>query len=140
MSKALSLKETKALLQSNSAAKREAVEQELAAIGASELTDIISWDSAGNVTMLDSGSISERAKRAIKKIKATPTKYGTQLEVEMHDKLAALRLLAKHYGMLNVDSTLERPSILGINIQGPETTYEVRNKQEEKKGSACHLA
>ena len=132
MAESLKLRDAKRILKSPNKANREAVEQELAAIGASELTDIISWDSAGNVTMLDSGSISERAKRAIKKIKATPTKYGTQLEVEMHDKLAALRLLAKHYGMLNVDSTLERPSILGINIQGPETTYEVRNKQEEK--------
>ena len=66
MAESLKLRDAKRILKSPNKAKREAVEQELAAIGASELTDIISWDSAGNVTMLDSGSISERAKRAIK--------------------------------------------------------------------------
>tara|TARA_Y100000356_G_C11190372_1_gene251804 strand:+ start:64 stop:213 length:150 start_codon:yes stop_codon:yes gene_type:complete len=49
MSKALSLREAKALLKSDQQAKREAVEQELAAIGASELTDILEWDSNGRV-------------------------------------------------------------------------------------------
>ena len=104
MSKELSLRETKALLKSNSLAKREAVEQELAAIGASELTDVISWDETGKVTVVDSTLLPERIKRSIKKLKVAPTQYGNQIEIEMHDKLAALRLLAKHYGMLNVDS------------------------------------
>ena len=67
MSKALSLKEAKNLLKSDSARKREAVEQELAAIGASELTDIITWDESGKVTIKDSDSLSERMKRSIKK-------------------------------------------------------------------------
>tara|TARA_R100000742_G_C4246774_1_gene65579 strand:- start:429 stop:845 length:417 start_codon:yes stop_codon:yes gene_type:complete len=128
MSKALSLKETKALLQSNSAAKREAVEQELAAIGASELTDIISWDSTGKVTIVDSDKLPERIKRSIKKMRVQPTQYGNQIEVEMHDKLSALRLLAKHYGMLNVDTSQNKPSVLGINIKGPNTTYDIKEK------------
>ena len=63
----------------------------------------------------------------------TPTKYGNQLEVEMHDKIAALRLLAKHYGMLNVDTSQNRPSVLGINISGPETVYEVKEKNDDEQ-------
>ena len=132
MSKALSLKETKALLKSDSIAKREAVEQELAAIGASELTDVISWDETGRVTVVDSDLLPERIKRSIKKLKVLPTQYGNQIEVEMHDKLSALRLLAKHYGMLNVDTAQNRPSVLGINIKGPETTYDIKEKNPEE--------
>ena len=131
MSKELSLRETKALLKSNSLAKREAVEQELAAIGASELTDVISWDETGKVTVVDSTLLPERIKRSIKKLKVAPTQYGNQIEIEMHEKLAALRLLAKHYGMLNVDSSQNRPSVLGINIQGPETTYDIKEKNQK---------
>ncbi len=131
MAKSLSLKEAKAILKSPNEAKRGAVEQELAAIGASELTDILSWDSNGHTTMLASDTLTERARRSIKKIKVTPTQYGNQLEVEMYDKIAALRLLAKHYGMLNVDTSQNRPSVLGINIKGPETVYDVREKQDD---------
>tara|TARA_R110002012_G_scaffold138888_5_gene295817 strand:- start:6636 stop:7052 length:417 start_codon:yes stop_codon:yes gene_type:complete len=133
MAKSLSLKEAKAILKSPNEAKREAVEQELAAIGASELTDILSWDSNGHTTMLASDQLTEKAKRSIKKMKVTPTQYGNQLEVEMYDKIAALRLLAKHYGMLNVDTSQNRPSVLGINIKGPETVYDVREKQDDEE-------
>ena len=105
-------------------------EQELAAIGASELTDILTWDSNGHTTMLASDQLTERARRSIKKMKVTPTQYGNQLEVEMYDKIAALRLLAKHYGMLNVDTSQNRPSVLGINITGPETVYDIKEKQD----------
>lgn len=133
MAKSLSLKEAKAILKSPNEAKREAVEQELAAIGASELTDILSWDSNGHTTMLASDELTEKAKRSIKKMKVTPTQYGNQLEVEMYDKIAALRLLAKHYGMLNVDTSQNRPSVLGINIKGPETVYDVREKQDDEE-------
>jgi len=132
MSKALSLKEAKQLLKSESVVKREAVEQELAAIGASELTDIISWDDTGRVTVINSELLPERTKRSIKKMKVSPTQYGNQIEIEMHDKISALRLLAKHYGMLNVDTQQNKPSVLGINIQGPESTYDIKEKQEEE--------
>ena len=133
MAKSLSLREAKEILKSPNEAKRQAVEQELAAIGASELTDILSWDENGRTTMLASDQLTEKARRGIKKMKVTPTKYGNQLEVEMYDKIAALRLLAKHYGMLNVDTSQNRPSVLGINISGPETVYEVREKNDDEE-------
>ena len=133
MAKSLSLREAKEILKSPNEAKRQAVEQELAAIGASEITDVLNWDENGRTTMLASDQIPEKARRNIKKMKVTPTKYGNQLEVEMYDKIAALRLLAKHYGMLNVDTSQNRPSVLGINISGPETVYEVKEKDNDEK-------
>jgi hypothetical protein len=133
MAKSLSLREAKEILKSPNEAKRQAVEQELAAIGASEITDVLNWDENGRTTMLASDQIPEKARRNIKKMKVTPTKYGNQLEVEMYDKIAALRLLAKHYGMLNVDTSQNRPSVLGINISGPETVYEVKEKNDDEQ-------
>ena len=133
MAKTLSLREAKEILKSPNEAKRQAVEQELAAIGASEITDVLNWDENGRTTMLASDQIPEKARRNIKKMKVTPTKYGNQLEVEMYDKIAALRLLAKHYGMLNVDTSQNRPSVLGINISGPETVYEVKEKNDDEQ-------
>ena len=131
MSKEISLKESKRILKSNNQAKRDAVEQELASISASELTDVITWDSSGKVTIVDSEMLPDRTKRSIKKLKVMPTQYGNQIELEMHDKLGALRLLAKHYGMLNVDTSQNKPSVLGINIKGPQTVYEIKEKQDD---------
>jgi hypothetical protein len=82
---------------------------------------------------LDSDKLPERTKRAIKKVKILPTQYGNQVEIEMHDKIAALRLLAKHYGMLNIDTSQNRPSVLGINIQGPETSYDIKEKKVKEE-------
>ena len=61
MAKSLSLREAKEILKSPNEAKRQAVEQELAAIGASELTDILSWDENGRTTMLASDQIPEKS-------------------------------------------------------------------------------
>ena len=119
-------------LASADADRREAVIQELEAIGAGEATDVISWDAMGQVQLTPSDQLSERAKRSIKKVKVTPNAHGNQIEVEMHDKLAALRLLAKHRGLLEPNSDDQRPSMIGINVTGPKiTTYEVQEESED---------
>ena len=108
--------------------RREAVVQELEAIAAGEATDVISWDAMGQVQLTPSDQLSERAKRSIKKVKVTPNQHGNSIEVEMHDKLSALRLLAKHRGLLEPNSDDRRPSMIGINVTGPRTTtYEVKD-------------
>jgi hypothetical protein len=57
----------------------------------------------------------------------------------MHDKLSALRVLARYHGLHEPNSDSDsRPSILGINLKGPEvTTYEVLDDGEsnERDGS-----
>jgi len=121
-SKSPTIRQQRAALASSDEARREAVVQELEAIGAGEATDVIQWDDMGRVTLTPSDQLSERAKRAIKKVKVTPNQFGNQIEVEMHDKLSALRLLAKHRGLLEPNSDNMKPSMIGINITGPTTS------------------
>ena len=126
--KPLTTRQMRQDLASPDADRREAVVQELEAIAAGEATDVISWDSMGQVQLTPSDQLSERAKRSIKKVKVTPNQHGNSIEVEMHDKLSALRLLAKHRGLLEPNSDDQRPSMIGINVTGPKTTtYEVKS-------------
>ena len=113
------IRQQRAALAASDSDRREAVVQELEAIGAGEATDVIQWDDMGRVTLTPSDQLPERAKRAIKKVKVTPNQFGNQIEVEMHDKLSALRLLAKHRGLLEPNAGDQKPSMIGINITGP---------------------
>ena len=126
--KPLTTRQMRQDLASPDADRREAVVRELEAIAAGEATDVISWDAMGQVQLTPSDQLSERAKRSIKKVKVTPNQHGNSIEVEMHDKLSALRLLAKHRGLLEPNSDDQRPSMIGINVTGPKTTtYEVKD-------------
>jgi len=130
----LTTRQQRAALASDNAERKEAVIQELEAIAAGEATDVISWDAMGQVQSKPSDQLSERAKRSIKKVKVTPNAHGNQIEVEMHDKLSALRLLAKHRGLLEPNSDDQRPSMIGINVTGPKvTTYEVKDESADKE-------
>ena len=99
---------------------KESVAKELVDLGKPNIADIMDWDEKGNVTIKDSKNISEAALKSIKKIKVTPTKLGPQLEVELHDKVAVLRVLAKAAGLLEQQEDMDRPSVVGIVMQGPE--------------------
>lgn len=113
---------------------REAVRQEIEAVGASQITDVLSWQTnefgqISNVTIVPSDQLPERARRGIKKIKITPTAAGNQVEVEMHDKLSALRLLARAEGLLDgSDDAEKRPSLVGINLRGPKELTDGENE------------
>jgi len=117
--------------------RREAVRQELQAIAAGQITDVVTWetDAAGNITSVDvvaSSNLSERARRSIKKIKVTSTKFGKEIEIEMHDKLSALRMLAKIEGLTaDADDADKRPSLVGINIKGPEQITEEKTDERD---------
>lgn len=119
--KSPTIRQQRAALAASDADRREAVVQELEAIGAGEATDVIQWDDMGRVTLTPSDQLSDRARRAVKKVKVTPNQFGNTIEVEMHDKLSALRLLAKHRGLLEPNSDGDKPSMIGINITGPTT-------------------
>ena len=130
--KPLSVREARAALEAADEDRRQAVVQELEALASSEITDVLSWDEMGRVQVRASDQLSFRARRSIKKVKIVPTEYGNQLEIEMHDKLSALRLLAKHRGLLEPNSDDRRPSMIGINVKGPDvTTYEVKDDTDE---------
>jgi len=88
-----------------------------------KITDIMTWDSAGNVQIKASEDIPEHALQAIKNIKQRTDKDGNSyLDIELHDKIGVLRLLAKASGLLdNPDDGSDKPSVIGINVQAPET-------------------
>ena len=131
--KPMTVRQQRAALASPDVDKREAVIQELEAIGAGDITDVLNWDDLGRVFLTPSDKLSDRARRGVKKVKVTPTQWGNTIEVEMHDKLSALRLLAKHRGLLEPNSDDQRPSMIGINVTGPKTTtYEVLDDQSEE--------
>ena len=132
--KPLSVREARAALAAQDEDRREAVVQELEALSSSEITDVLSWDEMGRVQVRASDQLSARARRAIKKVKITPGEEGNTIEVEMHDKLSALRLLAKHRGLLEPNSDDRRPSMIGINVKGPDvTTYEIVDQEESEE-------
>ena len=117
---------------------REAVKNELMCLAASELTDVLFWDEAGRVTLTKPEDLSVRVRKAIKKVKITPGRSGTTVEVEMHDKVAPLRLLAKPTGMLDGTMEQNKPSIIGINVKGAKVTdYEVLDEQEAEIRSSA---
>lgn len=135
MSKMTTRQARKALVY-GSDSEKDAVKQELAAIAASNITDVLKWTESGAMALLKTDDIPAHVQKAIKKVKVTPNQYGNAIEVEMHDKLAALRVLARHHGLMepNADSD-SRPSVIGINMKGPTaTTYEVIEDGETESG------
>ena len=112
---------------------KDAVAQELVDIATSSIDEIIDWDSSGYVRVKSPEEISNKAIKAIKKIKMTPTKEGPQLEVELHDKVSVLRTLAKATGMLDKQDDMDKPSVVGITMHGPEPIIDVEPIDETKE-------
>ena len=134
MTKKMTVREARKALALGSDDEKEAVKQELQAIAASNITDVLQWTSGGAMALLNSKDIPAHVQKSIKKVKVTPNQYGNAIEVEMHDKLSALRVLARYHGLHEPNSDSDsRPSILGINLKGPEvTTYEVLEDGESE--------
>jgi hypothetical protein len=98
---------------------KEVVAAELIAIGTARITDIVDF-ATGDVKPLD--QIPDYALASIKKITASPS----GMSIELFDKVSVLRILAKATGMLDMEKNQDKPSIVGINMKGPDvTTYEV---------------
>tara|TARA_R110002124_G_scaffold59277_2_gene164011 strand:+ start:11153 stop:11608 length:456 start_codon:yes stop_codon:yes gene_type:complete len=132
MTDKISVRKARAALKDDDENLREAVTQELTALAASEITDVLFWDETGRVTLTSADQLEPRVRKAIKKVKVTPGRNGTSIEVEMHDKIAPLRLLAKHTGMLDGVQDQNKPSVIGINLKGPAVTnYEVIEDEPE---------
>lgn len=108
-------------------ANKEAVAYELLCMANTKLSDIMTWDEEGNVTVKASRDIPDHALRAIKSIKTTTrtdkktNESVTTLDIELYDKVGVLRLLAKASGLLEApEDESSKPSVIGINIQAPE--------------------
>lgn len=108
------------------AQNKEAIAEELVSMALTNLTDVITWDEAGNVKVKASADIPDKALRALKKIKVSYVKGQPTLELELHDKVKTLQVLAKAAGLLEVQLENNAPSVVGIKMVGPDvitTTY-----------------
>jgi hypothetical protein len=119
---------------------RSGIANELLAVSFASLDDVMTWDEEGRVKIKASRDIPKHILKAIKKVKVTAVtdKDGatTQtLELEMWDKLSALRVLARASGLLDTpEDESDKPSVIGINMHGPEpvTTYESVNDEPDQ--------
>ena len=100
---------------------REAISYEMLNMVRTNILDIMSWDDDGNVRIKPSSQIPEYALAAIKNVKVRTDRDGNStLDVELYDKVALLRLLAKASGLLDAPDDSDKPSVIGINVQPPE--------------------
>jgi hypothetical protein len=102
---------------------REAIAYELLAMASTKITDIVSWDDAGNVRVKSSGKIDHRHARMIKSVKQTFAKDGSvqSFEVTLFDKVSLLRVLAQCAGLTQKDQDEDRPAVVGMTVRGPKS-------------------
>ena len=115
------------------AQNKDGIAQTLIDIARANLTDVIQWNEQGEVKVKASSDIPEAVAQAIKKVKVTRSKNGDPtLEIEMHDKVSVLRVLAKSAGLLEpVKDESSAPSVVGITMHGPEV---VSVRKEDSSG------
>lgn len=99
---------------------KEAIAEELVSMALTNLTDVITWDAAGNVKVKPSADIPQEALRALKKVKVSYVKGEPTLELELHDKVKTLQILAKASGLLDTLPESNAPSVVGIKMMGPD--------------------
>ena len=101
---------------------KDGIAQTLIDIARANLTDVITWDESGNVKVKASEDIPDSVAAAIKKLRVTRSKDGDPtLEIELHDKISVLKVLAKSAGLLEPPPTeSQAPSVVGITMHGPE--------------------
>jgi hypothetical protein len=105
---------------------REAIAYQMVSMAMTNITHIATWDEDGRLKVKSASQIPEHALASIKKINARMDKDGNSyLEIELYDKVALLRLLAKASGLLdNPDDGSEKPSVIDVNVVAP-------NREEE---------
>lgn len=111
---------------------REAIAYALLEMANTKITDVLTWDESGEVKVKAAHQIPEHALHAIKNIRVRKDKDGNStLEVELYDKIGVLRLLAKASGLLDTpEDDNDKPSVIGINVQAPETV-EIKGESNE---------
>lgn len=114
---------------------QEKVSSELGHIAQADITDVISW--TGDVAILNaSDTLAPHVRKAIKKVRITPGKYGNSIEVEMHDKLGALRMLARATGLLEQgQEESNRPTMIGIKLNLSKVEEVIYAKEDRRDGT-----
>ena len=103
-------------------ANREAIAWHVLAMGATFITDVVSWDEAGELKFVPSGKLDPRHKGMIKSVEQRLDKEGNVvgLKVTLYDRVAVLRLLAGAAGLLRKDADEDKPAVMGVRVRGPK--------------------
>ena len=85
--------------------KAEAVIQRLADIAFSELGQVASWDSQGNMTVRPSHEMTPAERAGIENIQATGREDGTRtISITLANRMRALELLGRYFGLWGGDA------------------------------------
>ena len=98
---------------------RDKLAEALLSISQAKATDVVDWDDQGKVSIKNLDEIPEHALQSIKKIKARPVGESFEVEIEMIDKVRVLQMLAKSAGILDKEHESEKPSVIEVNMVGP---------------------
>lgn len=101
---------------------REAIAYQMVSMAMTNITHIATWDDQGRLRVKSASEIPEHALASIKKINARVDRDGNSfLEIELYDKVALLRLLAKASGLLDSpDDGSDKPSVIDVNVVAPD--------------------
>ena len=114
---------------------REVVAKELVDISTSNITDVVEWKN-GKVKLKEIEDIPESALKAIKKVRVFG-KEADNFEIELHDKIRSLQVVAKAAGLLEQQDYDDRPAVIGIKMEGPDLEIKemkpINEKKNEKK-------
>lgn len=91
----------------------------LACIAYTSITDVIDIKD-GKVSVKDMDDIPHDAQRAIECIEGSKTVYGAHTKVKLFDKIRAIELLGRHFGMWDPDRSSPNEKVLFQLNFGPD--------------------
>ena len=94
---------------------QEQVFQELVKVAKADMSTFAEWG-PGGVVLKDSKGLRPEDTAAVAEISQTVTEAGGTKRIRLHDKLKALEMLSRYFGMFN-DATKEDLTI-NVNIEG----------------------
>ena len=94
---------------------QEQVFQELVKVAKADMTTFATWGPEG-VQFKDSAELRPEDTAAVAEVSQTVTEHGGTRRIRLHDKLKALEMLSRYFGMFN-DATKEDLTI-NVNIEG----------------------
>lgn len=98
---------------------RDELAAELLSLATATITDIVEIDDTG-VRLRDLDLVDDAALRAVKRIRVTPGRNGSTIDVEMIDKVRVLQMLAKSAGLLDAEKEVDKPSVVSIEMVLPK--------------------
>ena len=107
------IEEKQAALRVSSEIKVTDVLKELARVGFSSITDVVSFDADG-VVIHDSAIIPREVSCAIAEVSSSHTKEGINVKVKMHNKLAALETICKILGFFKSEDKNDGADVASI--------------------------